>query len=385
MSDTLLDNDTVTLETSLEKLFDYGFFSVRAYNVLSRTENKTVDDILNLDLKVFKQRTRNAGVKTIRELKDFQKEYSFLCLKNEIIAKHVEVLGKPYYRNDFPYLTDDEFDFVTEHWQKFGFLPASFIAIRFVEKSDNRNLLIHRMYVGLGFDRKYSIEELAKEFNLTKETMRLILRKPGVLPRGLCIRESMEKMLPNRPYVCNPAYFEDIVEQEKWPYGTGELMKLLSVMLRGCEYVQVSERTNPYLVRNELSFDNAIVRGIHNIDVAFRKNPEKAKRMDMRELTKLKHNSEDFAQSLPIFEEYISTTYGTIVNDRCDTESISPAVFDLKNQLEKIHSHKTAMLGHETSIESKDRLSRRIEKLDRMLSSIYELDESLKDYRIAYE
>ena len=78
MSDTLLDIETVTLGTSLDRLFDLGLFSVRARNALSNCGCSDVKSILDIDIKHFRRRHRNVGPKTAREVSDFQGRYSFL-------------------------------------------------------------------------------------------------------------------------------------------------------------------------------------------------------------------------------------------------------------------------------------------------------------------
>lgn len=160
------------------------------------------------------------------------------------------VLGIEYVREDFPYLSDDEFDFVCSYWRENGKLPASLVALRFIENSKDRNLRMKRMYVGLGFDRQCSIEELMAEFELTKPTVRHIVHKPGLLPADLRLRQSLMKMLPGAPFVCDAHYFEAIMQKEHWPYDAASFMALLSMMMRGVEFIRLSETTSPYLVRN---------------------------------------------------------------------------------------------------------------------------------------
>lgn len=384
MSDTLLDIETVTLGTSLDQLFDLGLFSVRARNALSNCGCSDVKSILDIDIKHFRRRHRNVGPKTAREVADFQGRYSFL---NRTVNKngeyqYVTVLGIEYVRKDFPYLSDKEFDFVCSYWRENGKLPASLVALRFIENSKDRNLRMKRMYVGLGFDKQYSIEELMAEFELTKPTVRHIVYKPGLLPADLRLRQSLMKMLPDAPFVCDAHYFEPIMQKEHWPYDAASFMALLSIMMRGVEFIQLSEKTSSYLVRNSLSFDNAIQRGAHNIDVAFQKNFAKASKQSLRKLTKLQYDSEDFCQTLPIFEEYISVKYGTTVDDSCDTENLLPLVSGLKFQLEGIKRHKTGLQSHDNSEPSKAFLKKRLEKIENMITSVNELHTTLQDYKV---
>lgn len=384
MSDTLLDIETVTLGTSLDRLFDLGFFSVRARNALSNCGYSDTKSILDIDVKHFKRRHRNVGPKTATEVADFQSRYSFLnrTVDNKGEYQYVTVLGIEYVREDFPYLSDDEFDFVCSYWRENGKLPASLVALRFIENSKDRNLRMKRMYVGLGFDRQYSIEELMAEFELTKPTVRHIVHKPGLLPADLRLRQSLMKMLPGAPFVCDAHYFEAIMQKEHWPYDAASFMALLSMMMRGVEFIRLSETTSPYLVRNSLSFDNAIQRGAHNIDVAFKKNFTKASEQSLRKLTKLQYDSEDFCQTLPIFEEYISVKYGTTVDDSCDTENLLPLVSGLKSQLERIKRHKTGLQCHDNSEPSKAFLKKRLEKIENMIASVNELHTTLQDYKV---
>lgn len=84
MSDTLLDIETVTLGTSLDQLFDLGFFSVRVRNALSNCGCYDVKSILDIPDTLSRSET---AMKSLRRA---------AVGKSPLVARSGALYGKRY-------------------------------------------------------------------------------------------------------------------------------------------------------------------------------------------------------------------------------------------------------------------------------------------------
>lgn len=83
----------------------------------------------------------------------------------------------------FPFLLSYQRDFVSAFLKDKGHLPLFFILSQFFKKSEDKNMQQYSMFYGLLEDRCWSIEEISKKFNCSKESVRHILRGKAVLKK----------------------------------------------------------------------------------------------------------------------------------------------------------------------------------------------------------
>ncbi|MBE6331967.1 MAG: hypothetical protein E7070_06650 [Bacteroidales bacterium] len=87
------------------------------------------------------------------------------------------------YAEVFPFLLSYQRDFVSEFQKDKGHLPLFFILLQYFKKSEDKNIQQYSMFYGLLEDRCWSIEEISKKFNCSKESVRHNLKGKAVLKK----------------------------------------------------------------------------------------------------------------------------------------------------------------------------------------------------------
>lgn len=121
---------------------------------------------------------------------------------------------------DFPFLGDEDIEFVTRFKKKYSFYPAFRIILNFIKNHNDRDVKIFRMKHGVGeFSKSHELEEIGAEFDLSRERIRQISVRPFFLEE---IREYIEDHVVNAHYkesvgaLCfnDSLVFQDISDKE---------------------------------------------------------------------------------------------------------------------------------------------------------------------------
>lgn len=291
-----------------------------------------INDILKINATNLYD-VRNAGKKTVQDVRLLQSKYSHLLLKPQILPNqddNSEYIGIiPYSRIDLPFLSEDQYNWVVEHWQMYDIIPASFILYNYLIKSEIRNDYIHRLRWGFNDDNiEYSKSEISNIVDLTSERIRQILLKPVKFPRHLLLcRSILLTMLPNDLFCFNMNDLAYIIEREKLPLTIEKYCDFLCCIFNFISKINVIEGGNVYLVRRNIVEQYPIHIALKNIDLEFACHPYFAASSRLDAIVKITRNKEIYHELIPIFQEYIKHHYQVdVIID--ETEPEHPNIID---------------------------------------------------------
>lgn len=312
-------HDQVALDTKVDTLCVWGIISGRTRNALVSVGILYASDILKLNPNNLYE-VRNAGRKTVNEIRTFQAMFHHLYDNkrggNESWEDDSAYLDKfPLSREDFSFLSDEQFDWVRTHWEMYDTLPASYILYHYLISSEVRNDIIHRIFFGL--DPKHeqaSLTDIAAKFDLTRERIRQIVCKPIRFPKYLRECSSILQNLHPKDNFCfelnDLAY---ILEREKLDISLDKYADFLCCIFNYVSKVSVVPDGKVYLVRKKMVEQFPIHIALKSIDQAFTRDFAKASETSLDKLVKLTRHKTTFQELSPIFRDYIEYKYSITI------------------------------------------------------------------------
>lgn len=149
--------------------------SVQCQNVIS---NNNIDYRMLLtyegrepNFRNIRQVGRRCAEEMARLLDNFKPKYE------KILKDGDESVKAGNLQLNFPYLSEKDIRFVSQYEYIHQHLPMFYILSRYFEKTSNRKAQIFASYYGLVKDSVFSLDALAKRYNLSRERIKQILEK----------------------------------------------------------------------------------------------------------------------------------------------------------------------------------------------------------------
>lgn len=303
----------IKLDTPLHFLLKDEVISVRLFNALTKSNAFTLKDALKFNSSGLYD-VKNAGRKTVFELRNLQSRFHNLLYpgnsKKEIFDAITD-MDFPLQRGDLSFLTDEQFEWVLNHWEMYEVLPASYILYHYLISSQVRDDLINKLYFSLEeADKSFTLSDLALRFDLSRERIRQIVLKPLRLPKYLNIcRKQMLSIFPNDYFCINITDLHSVIERERLPLTDEQFANLLCSLFNFVSKVSVVPNGNVYVVRRKSLEMYPIRLLLKQINTYFKFHPDASVENAIQSLLNKTRDKTVFSTFIPIIEEYIVKTW----------------------------------------------------------------------------
>lgn len=302
----------INLDTPLHSLLKNEIISVRLFNALTKSNAFILKEALEFNSSNLYD-VKQAGRKTVFELRNLQSRYHSLLRSNHSENDVKTVITSPdfpLYRGDLSFLTDEQFEWVFNHWEMYEVLPASYILYHYLLTSQVRDDIINRLYFSLeGTEKKCTLTDLALRFDLSRERVRQIVLKPLKLPKHLNIcRKQILTIFPTDYFCINVADLHSVIEREKLPLSDTQFANLLCCLFNFVTKVSIVPEGNVYVVRRKSLELYPISLLLKQLNTFFKLNPSSSVDQVTQSFLSNMRNKSAFTAFIPIIEEYIVKT-----------------------------------------------------------------------------